>query len=104
MSRPLLKMEDRALRVGRLCGLGNLLKLNVLGVMGSESGGEVRELFAGIEPPEALGGLDHAGGSPAQRHAGITPAFDVAADAPDGAVHVLDDVGAGERAPEVRGQ
>ena len=39
-----------------------------------------------------------------RRHAGVTPAFDVAADAPDGAVHVLDDVGAGERAPEFRGQ
>ncbi len=39
-----------------------------------------------------------------ERHAGVAPAFDVAADAPNGAVHVLDDVGAGERAPELHGQ
>src|SRR3954466_5386788 len=35
---------------------------------------------------------------PAQGHRGILPAFHVAADLPDGAVHVLDDVGAGQRA------
>jgi hypothetical protein len=48
--------------------------------------------------------FDHAGGRPAQGHARITPAFDVAADAPDGAVHVLDDVRAGVRAPKLRRQ
>jgi len=29
---------------------------------------------------------------PAERHPGVPPAFDVAADLPDGPVHVLDDV------------
>ena len=50
-----------------------------------------------LQPPEALGGLLHGGAGPAERHPGVPPAFDVAADLPDGPVHVLDDVGAGQR-------
>ena len=53
-----------------------------------------------LEPPEALGGLLHGGAGPAERHPGVPPAFDVAADLPDGPVHVLDDVGAGQLPPQ----
>ena len=69
-----------------------------------QGGAECGKLLAGFQSPEALGGLHHAGGGPSERHAGVAPAFDVAADPPDGAVHVLDDVGAGKRAPEFQGQ
>jgi len=54
-------------------------------------------LPVGLEPPESVGGLHHAGGGPAQRHFGVLPAFDVAADPPDRAVHVFDNVGARQR-------
>jgi len=54
-------------------------------------------LLVGVEPPESLCGLQHASGGPAKRHPGIPPAFNVATDLPDGPVHVLDEVGAGER-------
>src|SRR5437763_17092103 len=76
----------------------------MLGVMGLQGGDESWKLLAGLQSPEALGGFDHARGGPSERHAVVTPAFDVAADAPDGAVHVLDDVGAGERASKFQGQ
>ena len=65
--------------------------------MSSQGGPQDRQLPVGLEPPEALGGLHHAGRGPAQRHLGIPPAFDVAADLPNGAVHVFDDVGARQR-------
>ena len=54
-------------------------------------------MLVGLEPPEALGSLQHGGAGPSERHLGVPPAFDVAADLPDGPVHILDDVGAGER-------
>jgi hypothetical protein len=44
---------------------------------------------------KALGGLDHAGGNPPQSHVSVPPPLHVARDAPDGAHHVLGDVGAG---------
>jgi len=65
--------------------------------MSSQRGPQDRQLLAGLEPPEALGGLQHGGSGPAQRHLGILPAFDVAADLPNGAVHVFDDVRARQR-------
>src|SRR3954462_9951232 len=83
-------------RAGRLRSLGFRLKLNMLGVMGLQGGGESRKLLTGLQSSEALGGFDHARGGPSERHAGITPAFNVAANARDGAIHVLDNVGAGE--------
>jgi len=58
-------------------------------------------LLVGVQPPESLCGLQHASGGPAKRHPGIPPAFNVAADLPDGPVHVLDDVGAGERTAQL---
>ncbi len=57
-------------------------------------------LSASPQSPEDLLGFQHAGGGPTQRHLGRAPALDVAADQPDRADGVLDDVGAGERAPE----
>jgi len=86
--------------LNRLRSLGLLFKVGVeevAGLMGRQGRPQDRQLLVGLEPPEALGGLQHGGAGPAQRHAGVAPAFDVAADLPDGAVHVFDDVGAGER-------
>jgi hypothetical protein len=72
--------------------------------MGYQGGPQERQLLVVLEPPKTLGCLQHCGGGPAERHLGIVPSFDVAADTADGAVHVLDDVGAGERTaqPTVR--
>ena len=53
---------------------------------------------------EALGCLQHGGTGPAQCHGSISPAFDIAADAPDCPHHVLDDIGAGERAAQFGGK
>ena len=72
----------------------------LLGLVSSKGGPQGRQLLAGLQPPEALGRLHHGSTGPAQRHGGIVPAFDVAADPADGAVHVLDDVGAGQRAAQ----
>jgi predicted acylesterase/phospholipase RssA len=58
------------------------------------------QMPAGFQPPEAFCRLHHGSPGPAQRHGSIFPAFDVAADAADRAVHVLDDVGAGQRAAQ----
>src|SRR3954470_16172552 len=98
------RMSNGRCRAGRLRGLGFRLKLKMLGVMRLQGGDEDRQLLAGFQPPEALGGFDHAGGGPSERHAGVTPAFGVAADAADGSVYVFDDVGAGERASEFQRQ
>ena len=58
----------------------------------------------GLETAEAVGGLQHGGSRPAQGHRGIAPVLHVAADTPDRAVHVLDDVGAGQRTAQFGGQ
>jgi len=63
----------------------------VLGLMSSQGGPQDQQLPVGLEPPEALGGLHHSGSGPAQRNLGILPAFDVAADLPNG--RELRDVG-----------
>ena len=90
--------------MSRLCGLGLLFKGWVdllLGLAGCQRGPQDLELPVSLQPPESLGGFHHASGRPTQGHLGILPSFDVAADAADGAVHVLDDVGAGERAAQL---
>ena len=71
-----------------------------LRTMGDEGGAQCRKLALRLQPAEALGGLEHGGSSPAQRHRGVAPALDVAADPADRAHDVLDDVGAGQRAAE----
>ena len=86
--------------MSRLRGFDLLFKVGgdgVPGLMRQQGGPQERQLLVGLEPPESLGGFHHAGGRPTQGHLGILPSFDVAADAADGAVHVLDDVGAGKR-------
>jgi len=61
-----------------------------------------RQLLPRLQPPEALYRFDHARSGPAQGHACIAPiAWTFAADTADRAVHVLDDVGAGERSAEL---
>src|SRR3954453_12699151 len=68
--------------------------------MSQQGGFERRQLLVGHQPSEAFLGLHHTSSGPAQSHRGIPPALHVAGDLPDGAVHVLDDVGAGQRAGE----
>lgn len=60
-----------------------------------------RKLLVGFQSTEALGGFHHSGGRPTQRHRGISPSLHVATDAAHRPHHVLDRVGAGERAPEL---
>jgi hypothetical protein len=72
-----------------------------LPLVGEEGGAQLWELAFRLEPAEALGGLEHGGGGPAQGHRGVAPALDVAADAPDRPQHVLDDVGAGQGSPQL---
>jgi hypothetical protein len=67
---------------------------HVFGVMSGECGTQQRTLLARLQSPRSLGSLLHRGSCPAQCHRGIALVFDVAADASDGAHHVLDDVGA----------
>src|SRR5271157_5558161 len=78
----------------------NIAVHRVLELMSREGGPQSWQLLAGFQPPEAFRRLHHGSPGPAQRHGGIFPAFDVAADAADRAVHVLDDVGAGQRAAQ----
>jgi len=63
-----------------------------------------KELLVGLQPPGFFGGFHHSGGRPTQRHLGILPSFDVTVDAQDGAVHILDDVGACKRAAQLGGK
>ena len=72
--------------------------------MSQQGGFERRQLLVSHQPSEALLGFHHASSSPAQSHRGIPPALHVAGDLADRAVHVLDDVGAGQGAAQVLGQ
>ena len=65
-----------------------------------ESISEDGQLAICLEATEGFLGLQQAGGGPSERHLGASPAFDVAGDLAHRAERVLDDVGAGERAPE----
>jgi hypothetical protein len=65
-----------------------------------------RKVACSIPPIPSCGaardvdGLLHRRCWPAQRHRRIAPTFDIAADAPNGAHHVLYDVGGGQRAAQ----
>ena len=72
--------------------------------MGQQGRTQGRQLLVGLQPPEPLGGFQHGGAGPAEHHRGIPPTFDVAADLPNSAVHVLDDVGAGQRPAQLERQ
>ena len=90
-----------------LCDLQVLLKflfVRVLALMGGQCGFEYGQLLVCLEAPEAFGCFHHAGGRPSQRHGGVAPSFHVATDAAHRTHHVLDGVGAGERAPELGGK
>jgi hypothetical protein len=85
-----------------LCGIGlrfNLLRNGVLAGVSDKRSLEDRELPVGPQSTKALGCFHHAGSRTAQRHLGISPSLHVVTDATNGAHHVLDSVGAGERAP-----
>src|SRR5271165_4520661 len=87
-----------------LCGLClwfNLLRAAVLRSVSDERGLEDREQPVGLQTAEALDRLHYAGRGPTQRRPGVSPSLHVATDAAHGAQHVLDRVGAAERAPEL---
>ena len=58
-------------------------------------------MLARLEASEALDCLHHAGCRPTQRHGSVSPSFHVVADAAHGPHHVLNAVGARERATEL---
>ena len=62
------------------------------------------QLLIGHQPSEAFLSLYHAGSGPARGHRAIPSALHNAGDLLDGAVHVLDDVGAGQGAAQLPGQ
>ena len=82
----------------------NIAVHRVLDLVNSKGGPQGWQMLAGLQTAEALGGLHHCRARPAQRHRGVVPVLHVAADATDRAVHVLDDVGAGQRAAQFGGQ
>lgn len=93
--------------MSRLCRHGLLFKIGVDGVldlMGLKCRPQSQQLLVGLGPPEALGRFLHGGAGPAKRHGSLLPPLHVTADPADGAIHVLDDVGAGQRAAQFRGQ
>ena len=67
--------------------------------MSGQSTLEDRQLAMCLMAPKAFRGLQHGGARSAQGHRDITPLLHVAADAPHRAIHVLDHVGASQRAP-----
>src|SRR5260370_39001140 len=86
-----------------LCGVSVVFNSlgDVLGLMSCKRSSENGQVLVGFQSTEAFGCLHHAGGGPAQRHRGVSPPLHVAADATHGPHHVLNCVGAGERAPEL---
>src|SRR5215831_8645238 len=103
MSRSLLNyvgptLPERMLRGPR--DVGNGLDRHAI-VVSLKGRTQNRQLLMRLQSSEALVGLDHAGRDPSQGHTGISPAFDVARDAANGAHHVLSDVGTGERSTKL---
>jgi hypothetical protein len=85
-----------------LCGISVAINSvgDVLGLVSYQRGSEDRQVLVGFQSTEAFDRFQHAGGRPAQCHRSIAPALHVATDAAHGAHHVLDRVGAGQRAPQ----
>ncbi len=70
-------------------------------VVSGKRGPQGGKLLVGFQPAEALVGFVHGRSSPAQGHRGGAPALHIAGDATHGAHHIFDDVGAGQRAPQL---
>lgn len=71
------------------------------GVVLDQGAQEFRQLPMRLQSSEAGLRLHHASGGPPQGHRGIAPALHVACHVPDRALHVLDGVGAGQRAAQL---
>ena len=67
-----------------------------------KGGLEHRQMLVSLEAPEALLRFQHARGGPAQSHLRVPPALHIPAHLANDAVHALDDVGAGQRAAQIR--
>ena len=103
MSRSLLNYFGPTLPVRMLRGprdVGNGLDRHAI-VVSLKGRTQNRQLLMRLQSSEALVGFDHAGRDPSQGHTGISPAFDVARDAANGAHHVLGDIGTGERSAKL---
>ena len=107
MSRSLLNFGGRRCRLNfmrpRQCGnrsVGDAV-LSRWAWRAARSG---RQLLVGLQPAEALGGLEHGGGGPAQAPCWPSASASRCGRPADGAHHVLDDVGAGQRAAQFVGQ
>src|SRR5438067_13453675 len=66
-----------------------------------QSGPQRRKLLVSLQSSEVSGRFLHGGRGPAHRHRGRAPALHVPAYAPHRAHGILDDVGTGERAPQL---
>jgi hypothetical protein len=86
-----------------LCG--NDLRFNLLGGVRSRPSdkrrSKDREEPVGFQTAEALSRFHHACRRPAERHGGISPSLHIATDATHRPHHVLDRIGAGERATQL---
>ena len=85
-----------------LRGLGKSAVVCFLFVVSGKRGPQGGKLLVGFQPAKAFLGFVHGRSSPAQSHRGRTPALHIAGDATHGAHHIFDDVGAGQRAPQLR--
>jgi hypothetical protein len=85
-----------------LCGVSVVFNSlgEVVGLMSCKRSSENVQVLVGFQSTEAFGCFHHTGGGPAQRHRGVSPSLHVATDAAHRPHHVLNWVGAGERAPE----
>jgi hypothetical protein len=84
LSLVMLKLRKRSFRVemlGSLCGLSNPIIWSEFFLLLQEGFAKERELFVGLQPPEAFRGFVHRGCSPAHRHRRRGPALHVSADA-----------------------
>src|SRR5262249_61157389 len=69
--------------------------------MSFQSGPQRWKLLVSLQSSEASGRFLHGGRGPAHRHRGRAPSLHVSAYAPHRAHGILDDVGTGERAPQL---
>jgi len=76
----------------------------VPGTMGCQGALQDGQLAVGLEASEPFGRFQHGSAGPAQGHRSVAPVLHVAADPPDRPVHVLDDIGAGQRTAQFGGQ
>src|SRR4029077_20427367 len=104
MSRSLLNIAKRSLlRLMLSCvGLASRHAAGgVSGLMRLQCGTQCWKLLVSLQSSEAFSRFLHGRRGPAHRHRGRAPSLHVPADSPHRAHHVLDDIGASERASQL---